>query len=77
MLAKYKDLLGGEEDSRSRSMEELSGGGEGEEQKEEEQKVEDAECRAGSQDTVQKSESVSSSLFCFRIISATKRFNNI
>ena len=71
MLAKYKDLLGGEEDSRSRSMEELSGGGE------EEQKVEDAECRAGSQDTVQKSESVSSSLFCFRIISATKRFNNI
>ena len=28
MLAKYKDLLGGEEDSRSRSMEELSGGGE-------------------------------------------------
>ena len=76
MLAKYKDLLGGEEDSRSRSMEELSGGGE-EEQKEEEQKVEDAECRAGSQDTVQKSESVSSSLFCFRIISATKRFNNI
>ena len=72
MLAKYKDLLGGEEDSRSRSMEELSGAGE-----EEEQKVEDAECRAGSQDTVQKSESVSSSLFCFRIISATKRFNNI
>ena len=71
MLAKYKDLLGGEEDSRSRSMEELSGGGG------EEQKVEDAECRAGSQDTVQKSESVSSSLFCFRIISATKRFNNI
>ena len=71
MLAKYKDLLGGEEDSRSRSMEELSGGGE------EEQKVEDAESRAGSQDTVQKSESVSSSLFCFRIISATKRFNNI
>ena len=72
MLAKYKDLLGGEEDSRSRSMEELSGGGE-----EEEQKVEDTESRAGSQDTVQKSESVSSSLFCFRIISATKRFNNI
>ena len=72
MLAKYKDLLGGEEDSRSRSMEELSGRGE-----EEEQKVEDAESRAGSQDTVQKSESVSSSLFCFRIISATKRFNNI
>ena len=72
MLAKYKDLLGGEEDSRSRSMEELSGAGE-----EEEQKVEDTECRAGSQDTVQKSESVSSSLFCFRIISATKRFNNI
>ena len=70
MLAKYKDLLGGEEDSRSRSMEELSGGGE-----EEEQKVEDTESRAGSQDTVQKS--VSSSLFCFRIISATKRFNNI
>ena len=70
MLAKYKDLLGGEEDSRSRSMEELSGGGE-------EEQVEDAECRAGSQDTVQKSESVSSSLFCFRIISATKRFNNI
>ena len=68
MLAKYKDLLGGEEDNRS--MEELSSGGE-------EQKVEDAECRAGSQDTVQKSESVSSSLFCFRIISATKRFNNI
>ena len=71
MLAKYKDLLGGEEDSRSRSMEELSGG------REEEQKVEDTECRAGSQDTVQKSESVSSSLFCFRIISATKRLNNI
>ena len=70
MLAKYKDLLGGEEDSRSRSME-VSGGGEGE------QKVEDTESRAGSQDTVQKSESVSSSLFCFRIISATKRFNNI
>ena len=70
MLAKYKDLLGGEEDSRS--MEELSSRGE-----EEEQKVEDAESRAGSQDTVQKSESVSSSLFCFRIISATKRFNNI
>ena len=69
MLAKYKDLLGGEEDSRSRSMEELSGGGG------EEQKVEDTECRAGSQDTVQKSES--SSLFCFRIISATKRLNNI
>ena len=69
MLAKYKDLLGDEEDSRS--MEELSGGGE------EEQKVEDTESRAGSQDTVQKSESVSSSLFCFRIISATKRFNNI
>ena len=69
MLAKYKDLLGGEEDSRS--MEEVSGGGG------EEQKVEDAESRAGSQDTVQKSESVSSSLFCFRIISATKRFNNI
>ena len=70
MLAKYKDLLGVEEDSRSRSVEELSGGGE-------EQRVEDAESRARSQDTVQKSESVSSSLFCFRIISATKRFNNI
>ena len=65
MLAKYKDLLGVEEDSRSRSVEEVSGGGE------------DAESRARSQDTVQKSESVSSSLFCFRIISATKRFNNI
>ena len=71
MLAKYKDLLGVEEDSRSRSVEEVSGGGE------EEQRVEDAESRARSQDTVQKSESVSSSLFCFRIISATKRFNNI
>ena len=71
MLAKYKDLLGVEEDSRSRSVEELSGGGE------EEEREEDAESRARSQDTVQKSESVSSSLFCFRIISATKRFNNI
>ena len=70
MLAKYKDLLGVEEDSRSRSVEEVSGGGE-------EEEVEDAESRARSQDTVQKSESVSSSLFCFRIISATKRFNNI
>ena len=71
MLAKYKDLLGVEEDSRSRSVEEVSGGGE------EEVEVDDAESRARSQDTVQKSESVSSSLFCFRIISATKRFNNI
>ena len=70
MLAKYKDLRGVEEDSRSRSVEEVSGGGE-------EEEVEDAESRARSQDTVQKSESVSSSLFCFRIISATKRFNNI